>query len=68
VFDAIQCITMIDCQRRLLPPDLQRFTTVQKNLYTWWTDGLLRAIGHLMVMAAQEMDQREAEPLGWHCR
>jgi transposase len=52
VVNAIQYIAATGCQRRLLPRDFSPFTTVQRYFYDWRNGGLLRAINHLMVMAA----------------
>ncbi|MFT6775901.1 MAG: putative transposase [Paracoccaceae bacterium] len=52
VVNAIQYIAATGCQRRLLPRDFPPFTTVQHYFYDWRNCGLLRAINHLMVMAA----------------
>jgi putative transposase len=36
---------------------------VQRYFYDWQNGGLLRAINHLMVIAARELEGREASPL-----
>jgi putative transposase len=35
---------------------------VRKYLYNWRNGGLFRAINHLLVMAARELEGREANP------
>jgi transposase len=62
VVDAIQYIAATGCQWNLLPRDFPPFTTVQRNSYDWRNGGVLRAINHLMVMAARELEGREASP------
>jgi putative transposase len=57
--NAIQCIAATGCQWSLLPRDFPPFTTVQRYFYDWRNCGLLRAINHLMVMAAREMEGPE---------
>jgi putative transposase len=62
VVNAIQYIAASGCQWSLLPRDFPPFTTVQRYFYDWRNGGLLRAINHLMVMAARELEGREASP------
>jgi putative transposase len=62
VVNAIQYIAATGCQWSLLPRDFPPFTTVQRYFYDWRNGGLLRAINHLMVMAARELEGREASP------
>ena len=59
VVNAIQYIAATGCQWSLLPRDFPPFTTVQRYFYDWRNGGLLRAINHLMVMAARELEGRE---------
>jgi putative transposase len=60
VVDAIQYIAATGCQWSLLPRDFLPFTTVQRYFYDWRNGGLLRGVNHLMVMAARELEGREA--------
>jgi transposase len=62
VVNAIQYIAATGCQWSLLPRYFPPFTTVQRYFYDWRNGGLLRAINHLMVMAARELEGREASP------
>ena len=47
---------------RLLPKDFPPFSTVQKYFYRWRETGLLRTISNSLVMAAREVEGREASP------
>jgi putative transposase len=62
VVNAIQYIAATGCQWSLLPRDFPPVTTVQRYFYDWRNGGLLRAINHLIVMAARELEGREASP------
>jgi carboxypeptidase Taq len=62
VVNAIQYIAASSCQWSLLPREFPPFTTVQRYFYNWRSGGLLRAINHLMVMAARELEGRKASP------
>jgi transposase len=62
VVNAIQYIAASGCQWSLLPRDFPPFTTVQRYFYDWRNCGLLRAINHLMVMAARELEGPEPAP------
>ena len=57
--DAVHYIAATGCQWSLLPRDFPPFTTVQRCFYDWQNGGLLRAINHLMVMAARELEGPE---------
>ncbi|MFT7390185.1 MAG: putative transposase [Paracoccaceae bacterium] len=59
VVNAIQHISATGCQWSLLPRDFPPFTTVQRYFYGRRDGGLLRAITHLMVMAARELEGPE---------
>jgi transposase len=62
VVNAIQYIAATGCQWSLLPQDFPPFTTVQRYFYNWRNGGLLRAISHLMVNAARELERAGASP------
>ncbi|MBR26604.1 MAG: IS5/IS1182 family transposase [Rhodobacteraceae bacterium] len=62
VVNAIQYIASTGCQWSQLPRDFPPFTTVQRYFYDWRDRGLLRAINHVLVMAARELEGREASP------
>lgn len=62
VVNAIQYIASTGCQWSQLPRDFPPFTTVQRYFYDWRDGGLLRAINHVLVMAARELEGREASP------
>jgi transposase len=62
VVNAIQYIAATGCQRSLPPLDFPPFATVRRHSYHWPSGGLLRGINHLMVMAARELEGREASP------
>lgn len=47
---------------RMLPKDFPPMTTVQGYFYAWRDDGLWLAINHTLVMAARELEGREASP------
>jgi putative transposase len=46
----------------MLPKDFPPMTTVQGYFYAWRDDGLWHAINHALVMAARELEGREASP------
>lgn len=50
------------CQWSLLPRDFPLFTALPRDFFDWRNSRLLRAINHLMVIAAREMEGREASP------
>jgi transposase len=62
VVNAIQYIAATGCQWSLLPREFPPFTTVQRYFYDWRNGGVLRGINHLSVMAARELEGREASP------
>lgn len=62
VVNAIQYIASTGCQWSQLPRDFPPFTTVQRYFYDWRDGGLLRAINHVLVMAARELEGREPSP------
>ena len=50
------------CQWRMLPKDFPPLSTVQSYFYAWRDMGLWQSINHLLVMAARELEGREASP------
>ena len=62
VMDAILYIASSGCQWRMLPRDFPPLSTVQHYFYDWRNNGLLQSINHLLVMAARELEGREASP------
>jgi len=62
VFDAILYMAATGCQWRMLPNDFPPVSTVRRYFYDWRNNGLLRKINPHLVMAAREMEGREASP------
>lgn len=62
VFDAILYMAATGCQWRMLPNDFPPVSTVRRYFYDWRNNGLLRKINHHLVMAARELEGREASP------
>lgn len=62
VFDAILYMAATGCQWRMLPNDFPPVSTVRRYFYDWRNNGLLRKINHHLVMAARELERREASP------
>jgi transposase len=62
VFDAILYMAATGCQWRMLPNDFPPVSTVRRYFYDWRAGGLLRTINHHLVMAARELEGREASP------
>lgn len=62
VLDAIFYMASTGCQWALLPNDFPPPSTVQRYFYTWRDNGLLATINHHLVMAARELEGREASP------
>ncbi|CAL4868170.1 IS5 family transposase ISRl2 [Asticcacaulis sp. MM231] len=62
VVNAILYIASSGCQWRMLPKDFPPMTTVQGYFYDWRSSGLWQKINHLLVMAARELEGREASP------
>ena len=62
VVDAILYMASTGCQWALLPNDFPPRSTVQRYFYDWQADGLLETINHHLVMAARELEGREASP------
>ena len=62
VVDAILYMASTGCQWAMLPNDFPPRSTVQRYFYDWQADGLLETINHHLVMAARELEGREASP------
>jgi transposase len=62
VMNAILYIASAGCPWRLLPKDFPPLSTVQRYFYDWRDSGLLRTINNHLVMAARELEGREASP------
>jgi transposase len=62
VMDAIMYMASSGCQWAMLPNDFPPPSTVQRYFYDWRDSGLLATINHHLVMAARELEGREASP------
>jgi transposase len=62
VYDAIHYIAASGCQWRMLPKDFPPMSTVQGYFYDWRDRGLLGTINNHLVVAARELEGREASP------
>lgn len=62
VMNGLLYIASSGCPWRMLPKDFPPMTTVQGYFYAWRDDGLWLAINHTLVMAARELEGREASP------
>ena len=62
VVNALLYMAASGCQWRLLPRDFPPFTTVQGYFYDWRDGGLWGRINHHLVMAARDLEDREASP------
>ena len=62
VMNAILYMASAGCQWRMLPKDLPPPSTVQRYFYDWRDRGLMRTINNHLVMAARELEGREASP------
>ena len=62
VMDAILYMASTGCQWAMLPNDFPPCSTVQRYFYDWRAGGLLETINHHLVMAARELEGREARP------
>ena len=60
--NAILYMASTGCQWAMLPKDFPPPSTVQRYFYDWRDSGLLRMIDHHLVMAARELEGREASP------
>ena len=62
VVNALFYMASTGCQWRMLPKDFPPYTTVQGYFYAWREAGLWQTINHCLVMAARELEGREASP------
>ena len=62
VMNAILYMAATGCQWRMLPKGLPPVSTVQRYFYDWRDNGLWRTISNHLVMAARELEGREASP------
>ncbi len=62
VYDAILYMASTGCQWAMIPNDFPPPSTVQRYFYDWCDSGLLWTINHHLVMAARELEGREASP------
>ena len=62
VLNAILYIAATGCPWRYLPKDFPPVSTVQRHFYRWRDEGLWVAVNGALVMAAREMEGREASP------
>jgi transposase len=62
VVDAILYMASSGCPWPLLPNDFPPPSTVQRYFYDWRDSGLLATINHHLVLAARELEGREASP------
>ena len=62
VVNAILYLASSGCQWRMLPKNFPPVSTVQRYFYEWRNMRLWQSINHLLVMAARELEGREASP------
>jgi transposase len=62
VMNAILYIASTGCQWRMLPKDFPPCSTVQRYFYEWRAMRLWTRINHYLVMAARELEGKEASP------
>ena len=62
VMNAILYIAGGGIQWRMLPKDFPPVSTVRGYFYSWRNAGLWETINHVLVMAARELEGREASP------
>lgn len=62
VMNAILYLASSGCAWSLLPRDFPPFTTVQRYFYDWRDRGLLKTISYHLVVAARDLEGREASP------
>ncbi len=62
VLDAILYMAATGCQWALLPKDFPPPSSVQRYFYDWRDSGLLATINHHLVVAARDLEGREASP------
>ncbi|ABC92972.1 putative insertion sequence transposase protein (plasmid) [Rhizobium etli CFN 42] len=67
VAEAILYIASSGCQWRILPGDFPPVSIVRGYFYAWRAIGLWQRINQLLVMAAREIEGREAQPSGHRC-
>ena len=62
VCDALLYMATTGCQWAMIPKDFPPPSTVQRYFYDWRDSGLWATINHHLVMAARELEGREASP------
>jgi transposase len=62
VMNAILYVASTGCQWRMLPKDFPPCSTVQRYFYEWRAMRLWTRINHYLVMAARELEGKEASP------
>ena len=62
VTDAILYMAATGCQWAMIPNAFPPSSTVQRYFYDWRDGGLWPTINHHLVMAARELEGREASP------
>lgn len=62
VMNSILYMAATGCQWSMLPKDFPPPSTVQRYFYDWRDRFLLQDINHILVMAARELEGREASP------
>lgn len=62
VVNAILYLASSGCAWALLPKEFPPFTTVQRYFYDWRDRGLLCSINQHLIVAARELEGREASP------
>ncbi|MCO4053298.1 MAG: IS5 family transposase [Bosea sp.] len=62
VVEAILFIASSGCQWRMLPDDFPPVSTVRGYFYRWRDSGLLETMNQLLVMAAREIEGKQAQP------
>jgi len=62
VMNGVLYMASTGCQWAMLPRDFPPHSTVQRYFYDWRSNGLLQTINHHLVLAARELEGREASP------
>ena len=62
VLNPILYLATSGCQWRMLPKDFPPLSAVQRYFCVWRDCGLWQSINHLLVMAARQIEGREASP------
>jgi transposase len=62
ILNALFYLIRAGCPWRLLPKDFPPFTTVQNQFYAWRDSGVWTQILAILVMAAREVEGRQAAP------